>query len=349
MKQIRYSIAAIALFLTTQSTAQRPVKIELVKLAETVTIPPSTIAEAYTKCKTENGVEGLKFFGEVYDRLDRVTKEIYTSTSQQNDVMDKDKKAGEKAITEGFGDMSIADQAKYMKKNPALQNATGVNASILELAAKMEDPAFKKKFDAMSDEEKAKLVMAYQKPQVKMSRDQHTQSGLKTVMEAGKIINKYNLDYKGQALAAERGLKEKVIDSVERKMLEPIMKERSKLSDLVGKGSPDWVGKKLKELIAQEWTVKTKAIEKKLVLYRENILSLVSSYQLAARPFDDFLAHINYGERLTEGNEMKELAQLGGYQEGLLREIKSIQDLASHITVSAANFYKEKMEAGQVH
>ena len=116
MKQIRYSIAAIALFLTTQSMAQKPVKIELAKLAETVTIPPSTIAEAYTKCKKENGVDGLKFFGEVYDRLDRVTKDIYTSTSQQNGVIENDKKAGEKAIADGFGDMSIADQAKYMKR-----------------------------------------------------------------------------------------------------------------------------------------------------------------------------------------------------------------------------------------
>lgn len=329
--------------------AQKPVKVELVKLTETVTIPPSTIAEAYTKCKTENGIDGLKFFGDVYDRLDRATKDIYTSTSQQNSVMDKDKKAGEKAIAEGFGDMSIAEQAKYMKKNPALQNATGVNASMLELAAKMEDPAFKKKFDAMSDNEKARVVMTYQKPQVAMSREQHTQPGLKTVMEAGKIINKYNLDYKGQSLAADRQLKEKMIDSAERRMLEPIMKERSKLSALVGKGSPDWVGKKLNELIAEEWAVRTKTYEKKLVLYRENILSLISSYQLAVRPFDDFLARINYGERLREDNEMKELAQLGGYQEGLLREIRSIQDLASHITVSAANFYKEKMEAGQVH
>ena len=349
MKQIRYSIVAIALFLTTQIIAQKPIKVELVKLAETITIPPSTVLEAYTKCKAENGIDGFKFFGDVYDRLDRVTKDIYTSNSQQSDIMDKDKKAGEKAIAEGFGDMSTAEQAKYMKKNPALQNIAGVNASMLELAAKMEDPAFKKKFDAMSDNEKARVVMAYQKPHVAMSREQHTQSGIKTVMEAGKVMNKYNLDYKGQSLAADRQLKEKMIDSAERKTLEPIVAERSKLSAILGKGAPDWVGKKLNELIAEEWAARTKTYEKKLALYRESILALVSLYQLAIRPFDDFLARINYGERLVEHNEMKELAQLGGYQEGLLREIRSIQDLSSHITVSAANFYKEKMEAGQVH
>lgn len=348
MKRIKFFFTA-AVLIAVQSIAQQPVKFELTKLAETVTIPPATPAEAYAKCKTDEGIDGRKIFGDFYDRMARITKEIYTTTAQQNKLNNSDGKAGEKAMADGFGEMSAAEQAKYMKSHPSLQNATGVNASMLEFAAKMEDPAFKKKFDAMSDREKAKLVRAYQQPQISMSRNQHTQPALKTVMEAARLVSRFNDDYKGKMLAADLTEKEKRLDAAEQKMLEPVTAEKTKVSALVGKGAPDWVGKKLKELIAQEWAIRTKTYEKKLTLYRENILSLVSSYQLSVRSFDDFLARINYGQRLTEDNEMKELAQIAGYQEGLLRELRTIQDLASHITVSAASFHKEKIDANQTN
>ena len=44
-------------------------------------------------------------------------------------------------------------------------------------------------------------------------------------------------------------------------------------------------------------------------------------------------------------NEAKGLAQLAGYQEGLLKEIIAIQEVSKDITLTAANFYKDKLEA----
>jgi hypothetical protein len=216
---------------------------------------------------------------------------------------------------------------------------------MLELAAKMEDPAFKKKFDAMSDTEKAKLVQQYQKPQVKMSRKLHTQEGLKTVMEAGKIINQFNLDYRAQSLIADREANVKALDNKEKEEVKPVEAEMARLSALIGKGSPDWVGVDYKKAIDKKWQIRHKYYEKRLALYRGNVLALVSSYKLAVRPFDDYLAKVNYGANLDAANEAKELAQLGGYQDGLLRHLADIQENASAITMEAASFYKEMQEA----
>jgi hypothetical protein len=284
-------------------------------------------------------------FGEFYGRYNRIRKDINTLTTKQSADNDKYQEVAEKAMANGFGEMSTAQQAQYMKNNPALQNATGVSSSMMALAAKMEDPAFKKKFDAMSDAEKVKLVQQYQKPQVQMSRKLHTQEGLKTVMEAGKIINQFSLGYRAQSLNADREAKVKALDQKEGEELKPVEAEMTRLSAMIGKGSPDWVGVDYKKAIDKKWQIQHKYYEKRLALYRENVLALIASYKLAVRPFDDYLAKVNFGANLDSLNDAKELAQLGGYQDGMLRHIADIQEIASAFTMEAASFYKSMQES----
>jgi hypothetical protein len=347
MKKTTIFIYLLSFFATSEVIAQQPVKQELAKLVGTIVVPPQTPSEAFTNCEVNGEVDGQKMFGDFYDRMEKVVSDIYSLTEKQSKKNKTDHKASVKAVEDGFGEMSTSEQARYMKSNPALQNATGVSASMMEFAAKMEDPAFKKKFDAMSDAEKAKLVMEYQQPQVQLSRKQHTQTGLKTVMEAGTLLSQFNEEYRGKTLMADCVIKEKDLDKKEQERLTPVQAEKNKLSAMIGKGSADWVGKKYLELIAQEWSIRNETFEKKLMLYREHTLDLIASYKLAAKPFDDFLMKVNYGAELKAANEAKELAQLAGYQEGLLREIVSIQDLAKGITLQAAAFYKEKLAAEQ--
>ena len=341
----RYLLLGLICLVGTSATAQQPVKIELTKIAETVILPPATPGEAYLKTQVEGHPQAERMFGEFYGRFNRIRKDINTFTAKQSADNDKYQEVAEKAMANGFGEMSTAEQAKYMKNNPALQNATGVSSSMLELAAKMEDPAFKKKFDAMSDMEKAKLVQQYQNPQVQMNRKLHTQEGLKTVIEAGKIISQFNLDYHAQRLNADRETKEKALTKKEQEELKPVEAELSRLSRMIGKGSPDWVGVEYKKAIDKKWQIQFKYCEKRLTLYRENVLALIASYKLAVRPFDNYLAKVNYGANLDAADEAKELAQLGGYQDGMLRHLADIQEIASAITMDAASFYKEMQEA----
>jgi hypothetical protein len=276
--------------------------------------------------------------------MDRIKKEIHTYTRKQKEAAGKDSKAAEKAMNDGFGEMSTSEQAKYLKANPGLQHATGVNASMMEFAAKMEDPAFKKKFDAMSDMEKAKLIQQYQQPQVQMSRKQHSQQGLNTVMEAANMVNRFNEQYRAAALISDREAKEKELNKKEEEQLKPVLAEKAKMSALIGKSSPQWVSDKYKEMDLKAWAIKNEYFEKRLMLYRENVIALMNSYQLAVKPFDDYLAKINYGAALQASNEAKELGQLAGYQEGLLRSISDIQDISKEITIKAAQFYKEMQQ-----
>jgi hypothetical protein len=335
------AVGILCLLAGLSSAAQQPVKYELAKLAATVVPPLQTPAEAFAKMQVNGEVDGTRMFSPFYEHMARIKKEIYTLTGNQNKVAGKEANAAEKAMSDGFGNMSTSEQAKYLKNNPALQQATGVNASMMEFAAKMEDPAFKKKFDAMSDMEKAKLVQQYQQPQVQMSRRNHSQQGLNTVMEAAKKVSHFNEQYRAAALIADREAKEKELDKKEEALLKPVLAEKSKMSAMIGKASPQWVSDRYKEMDLKAWAIRNEYFEKRLKLYRENVLALVNSYQLAVKPFDDYLAKINYGAALQASNEAKELGQLAGYQEGLLRLISDIQDIAQDITLKAAHFYKE--------
>jgi transposase-like protein len=346
MKAIN-GIALFTLLLSTAVHGQQPVKYQLIKMAEKIILPPNTPAEAYQKTEVKGEVDENRMFGSFYDWMKKTGMELHTQTTKQIRQNVKERSAGEQAMADGFGDMNTSEQAKYLKSHPQLQQATGVNSSMMELATKMQDPAFRKKFDAMSDEEKARLVKQYQQPQIAMNRKSHSQEGLKNVTEAARLIDQFNRGYYKGGLAGfgnDRLAKEKALDEKEELALKPVQEEKHRLMQSTGKGMTDAQTRRLKEVMAKEWTIKNKALEKKLSFYQSEVNNLTTRFKLAVKPFDDFLARINYGRDLDATNEAKELAQLAGYQEGMLKVIVDIQDLAKDITVRAAQFYREKLE-----
>lgn len=348
MKTVKWAAIAALTFFISGIRAQRPVKYQLIKLAEKIILPPNTPAEAFDKTRVNGEVEERRMFGSFYDEMRKIGVELQTQSTMQIRQNNKQRQAGDQALEDGFGDMSTGEQAQYLKSHPQLQQATGVNSSMMEFASKMQDPAFKKKFDAMSDEEKAKLMMQYQKPQIAMNRKAHSQEGLKAVAEAAKLIGRFNEEYyKGGLTNFGKDLqaKEKQLDEKEELELKPVLAEKYRLLQKTGKGMSDADSRRLKEVMAQEWAIRNKTFEKKLSLYQSELRNLMTRFKLAAKPFDDFLARINYGGTLDAANEAKELSQLAGYQEGLLRVIIEIQDLSKNITVSAAQFCREKIEA----
>lgn len=335
-------------FLSVAAYAQRPVKHQLFKLAEKVILPPGTPAEAYEKTQVKGEVDENRLFGSFYNDMKNRGMELQTRSGKQILQHHKEQSAGEQAMADGFGDMSTSEQAQYLRSHPQLEQATGVNSSMMALATKMQDPAFKKRFDAMSNDEKAKLLMQYQQPQIAMNRKAHSRQGLRAVTEAAQLVDRFNREYfKGglDNFGNELQTKVKALDEKEALALKPVLQEKQSLLQKVGKGMPDADSRRLREVYAQEWSLRNKAFENKLSLYRSEVSTLVTRFKLSVKPFDDFLARINYGDNLDAANEAEELAQLGGYQEGLLREIVRIQDLSKDITVSAASFYKEKLES----
>jgi len=347
MMSLKQLALASASFLSVAVYAQRPVKHQLFKLAEKVILPPGTPTEAYARTQVKGEVDENRLFGSFYNDMKNTGMELQTRSGKQIQQHQKERSAGEQAMADGFGNMSTSEQAQYLRSHPQLQQATGVNSSMTALATKMQDPAFKKRFDAMSDDEKAKLVMQYQQPQIPMNRKAHSQQGLKAVTEAAQLTDQFNREYFKGGLAnfgKELQAKVKALDEKEALALKPVLQEKQSLLQKIGKGMSDGDSRRLREVYAQEWALRNKAFENKLSLYKLEVSSLVTRFKLSVKPFDDFLARINYGDNLDAANEAKELVQLGGYQEGLLREIVRIQDLSRDITVSAASFYKEKLD-----
>ena len=341
-------LATLISFITCfQLQAQQPVKYELIKIAETIVLPAATAAEAYQKSLKDGQIDETRLFGSFYDRMEKIGMEIQSTTAKQRSQNNRDKNAATKAYNDDFGSMTAAEQAQYLRANPELQKSTGVSASMMEFAAKMEDPAFKKKFDAMSDLEKAKLLKEYQAPSVKLMQQTHTQKGIKTTVEASRLVNAFNEKYPGALSFFKHNSmeEEKELDEKEQKALNPVLEEKTKLLRKVGAGMTAAQSQRLKEVTIQEWTIRIKTMEKKLALYNSGIIELITSFKLAAKPFDDFLARINHGENLKAANEARELAQLAGYQEGLFRHIAIIQDLSKEITLQAARIYAEYLLA----
>lgn len=348
MKGFSFIAALLSFIACLRLQAQQPVRYELIKIAETVILPPSTPAEAYQKSLNQGQIDNTKLFGSFYDRMEKIGRELQSATGKQKEQSKRDKDAANKLYSDDFGKMTTSQQAQYLKEHPEVQQTTGVSASMMEFAAKMEDPAFKKKFDAMSNEEKAKLFSEYQKPFVKLMQETHTQNRLTATVEAARLVNKFNENYHLGGLGnfqKDRIKKEKTLDEKEQEDLAPVMAEKVKLLRTVGAGMTAAESQRLKEVTAAEWTIRVKTIEKKLALYRSEVTRLIISFKLAAKPFDDFLAKINYGDNLKESNEARDLAQLAGYQEGLFNEIATIQALAKDITLQAARIHSEYLAA----
>lgn len=347
MKPLKLMACMWGLFLGVKMQAQQPVKYELTKVAETIVVPPSTPADAYEKCQVDGKIDDSKLFGSFYQRIEMIGKEVNNLTDKQLTQNKQDKKAGLKAHGDGFGEMTASQQAQYLKEHPELQQSTGVSASMMEFTAKMQDPAFRKKFDAMNDAEKAKLVMEYQKPSMQLMQKTHSQNGISTAMEAAKLIDEFNKNYKGSSTNIQHDitLKEQELDAQEQEALEPVLAEKQKLLRRVGASMTEAESRRLAEVTAQEWNIRNEAFEKKIKFYRNTVMELIASFKMAAKPFDDFLARIDYGENLKAAKETKELAQIAGYQGNLFNQIATIQDLAKSITLQAAGFYKDKLAA----
>lgn len=325
--------------------AQRPVHYQLTKIAETVQTPPKSVSEAFNICSANGKIDDDKPYASFYLGMQKILTELSLRTSKQVKLQQQTQQTSEDAMQDGFGSMSVSEQAAYLKKHPQLQQTTGVDASMMEFAAKMQDPAFQKKFDAMSNEEKAKLIKGYQKQSVPLNQKTHSQQGIKTVVEMSRLMDNFNEAYYKKGLAhfqENRFAKEKELDEKEKQLLVPVLEEKTKLSKRVGKGMTEKESQQLREVYAKEWSIRTTAFERKLKFYQSSVMELIAAFKMAAQPVDDFLLKINYGEQLNERSEAKELAQIAGYQEGLFKAIAAIQDIAKDITLRAAAFYKEK-------
>jgi hypothetical protein len=315
MRKIVFFLTGCLVF-SLQVAAQVPVKYQLVKLANTILLPPATAQEAYSKSLVNGAVDQEKFFRPFYDRMEGIGKELGRQTGAQQS-------AG------------------------GLAAQTGVSPEMMALAEKMQDPAFQKKFEAMSDAEKAKIVMAAQQP---AGQSQHTQKGLKLAMEASQLADQFMRNYhRGGLENFGKDLREKSLqlDQQEALELKPVLAEKERLQKHFGAGTTAAESQRLKELRAKEWAIRDKAFERKLALYRSSVLDYSNRYTLSVKPFDDFMLRISYGDGLRGAKDAAELAKIAGYQEGLLREIVRIQDIAKDITLAAVQFYQDKLSAGQ--
>ncbi|MNS04915.1 hypothetical protein D3C72_363040 [compost metagenome] len=347
MKVVKSIIVLSGLMLSNICFAQQPVKYEMTKIAEAVILPTLTPKEAYAKSLKEGRPDENQMFAVFYNRANKIANELSVRTDKQIAATNKAKKTGYKANNDDFAAMSTAEKAQYMRDNPEMQKTTGVSSSMMDLAAKMEDPAFKKKFDAMSDEQKAQLVMSYQQSSISLNQRTHTQKALKTSVEAGTLMGEFTSEYQTKAFTGflvEKENKMQVLDEKEEKLLAPVLAEKSKLQRLVGANMSAAQSERLKQVTLKEYAIRNTTYEAKLKYHHDKVLELIAAYKRSALPVDNFFAGINYGAGLAAAKETAELAHLAGYQQGLLKAIVELQDVSKNITYESALFYEEKLK-----
>lgn len=345
MKTLKLTIWG--LLISSISYAQQPVKYEMAKIAESVVLPPLSPQEAYAKSLKEGRPDEYLMFTVFYNRIYKINNELSVRTDKQISVADKAKKTSTKAYNDDIGSMSTAEKAQYLRDNPELQKTTGVSSSMMDLAAKMEDPAFRKKFDAMSNAQKAELIRSYQEPSIDLNRNNHTQKALKTTIGASSLVSDFTAEYQTKAFTGflfEKETKMQQLDAKEEKLLAPVLAEKSKLSRMIGSGFTAAQSDRLKKLTLQEWEIKNSTYEAKLKYHRDKVLELIAAYKRSVLPIDDYYAKINYGASLMAAKETAELAQLAGYQQGLVKAITELQDVSRNITYESALFYEKKLE-----
>ncbi|MOA35624.1 hypothetical protein D3C78_1570910 [compost metagenome] len=113
---------------------------------------------------------------------------------------------------------------------------------------------------------------------------------------------------------------------------------------MLGSGFTAAQSERLKKVTLQEWEIKNTTYEAKLKYHKDKVLELVAAYKRSVIPVDNYYAKIDYGTNLVAAKETTELAQLAGYQQGLVKAITELQDVSKNITYESALFYEKKLE-----
>ncbi|MBO9635904.1 MAG: hypothetical protein J7578_22565 [Chitinophagaceae bacterium] len=320
--------------------AQHPVKFELLKVATDIVLPPATASAAYDKSYVNGKIDPSPLFGISANRFNQIFSGLAAKTSKQQRSADKSEKLLKKAHADGVGNMSTDEMEDYLKANPGLRKQTGVDASAMELATKMQDPAFRKKLESMNDMEKAAFLSPYASKSAAAASDRSNPSNAHVLVKAGKLVNKFNQEYqpKGMAFVEQEinDMNEKT-DSLREVKMAVLQKEWEALPP-IGANSPEWatqaralIEEKRMKLENETWALKLKG-------YRDIVSTSITRFKLAATPFDQFMAECDYGDKYEGASQTELLAQLAGYQEGMFRILLQLQDLCKDVTMRAAAF-----------
>lgn len=324
---------------------QYPVKFGLLKVAEGIVLPPASASAAYDKSFVNGKIDPSPLFGISINRFKQIFSGLAVKTSKQQGSSDRSEKVLMKAHTEGVGDMSTDEMEAYLKANPALRKQTGVDASAMELATKMQDPAFRKKLESMNDMEKAAFLSPYASKAGAAAADRYNPSNAHVLVKAGKLVDKFNQDYQPKGLGfVEKEINEmnEKADSIRELKMTALQKEWDALPP-IGANSPEWAGQARILIEEKRMKVENDTWTQKLKGYREIVSSSITRFKLAAAPFDQFMAECNYGDKYEGASQTELLAQLAGYQEGLFRILEQLQDFCKDITMRAAT-YQELVE-----
>lgn len=337
----KYFITITVLFFSIMCVhAQHPVKFELLKVAEDIVLPPASASAAFDKSFVNGKIDPSPLFGISQNRFTQIFSGLAARTSKQQRAAGKSEKILKKAHAEGVGNMSTDEMEDYLKANPALRKQTGVDASAMELATKMQDPAFQKKLESMNDMERAAFLSPYASKAGAAANDRSNSSNANVLVKASKLVDKFNQEFqpKGAAFVEKEinDMNEKA-DSIREIKMSALQKEWDALPPL-GANSPEWASQARILIDEKRMKVENETWTQKLKGYREIVSTSIIRFKLAVTPFDQFMAECNYGDKYEGASQTELLAQLAGYQEGMFRILLQLQDLCKDVTMRAAAF-----------
>lgn len=343
MKKFLYT--SILLTAVYDVAAQQPVRFELQKVAEATVLPTLSAAEAYNKSLQNGRLDSSPLFGVADNRFNQIFSGLADRSGRQLKKEEKAKDILTDAHAAGFEKMSAQQKAAYLKANPGLQKQTGVDPSALELAAKMQDPAFVKKLESMNDAEKAALLSQYASRSASAAARKSDPANARVLVQVSQLVSKFNEEYRVRNLeAVETALLEmnNKVDSILEQQLDVLQKEKEALPPL-GKGASAKTSESYALVEKKKLAAKVAAWDSRLKGCREIISASVSLFKLSAAPFDQWLAESEYGDKYKSVSQTDLLAQLAGYQEGYFRILRHLQDLCKDVTMRAAAFYEQEV------
>ncbi|MFT3677616.1 MAG: hypothetical protein QM781_17125 [Chitinophagaceae bacterium] len=344
MKQFLYT--GILITTLCNATAQQPVRFELQKVAEATVLPTLSAAEAYNKSFLNGQLDSSPLFGVSDNRFNQIFTGLADRSDRQLKKEEKTKEILTDAHAAGFEKMSAQQKEAYLKANPGLQKQTGVDPSALELAAKMQDPAFVKKLEGMNNTEKAAVLSQYTSQSASAAARKSDPANARILVQVSQLVNRFNEEYRVKNLeAVETALLDmnNKTDGILEQQLYALQKEKEALPPL-GKGASAKTSESHALIEKKTLAAKIAAWDSRLKGYREIISSSLSLFKLSAAPFDQWMAESGYGAKYKNSSQTDLLAQLAGYQEGYFRILRHLQDLCKDVTMRAAAFYEQEVK-----
>jgi hypothetical protein len=150
MRKIAFLTSAILTYGVTAS-AQSVAHVDLMKLLNELPPAPASVQDAANNVKCANGNCNADALFEAFNRDFAAAKQAWgtVNTGQQQQI---------DSATRMVNTMKPVDGKSKTEQLEAAKNLPGANKNALSLAQQMQDPAFRKKFNAMSKEEKLAYV-----------------------------------------------------------------------------------------------------------------------------------------------------------------------------------------------